>query len=269
MHTPTYPQSVLEKLAGSLTANTTELLPFLPYLLQDLWELGSSPRMVADLIKKYDEHPANASERRHYLDLCCGKGAVSVELAKALGARLTGLDITPEFIDVARQKAADHGVASLCAFRVADANVAVREERGYDGVIFGSVGDILGSREETVTLLRETVREGGFIVIDDAYAEVDDAKIRFQDYITREQWLELFERCRVRVLEEVAGADLSAECAERNRADMKNIQTRAAELSILHPEKKALFDDYVASQADEVQDLESTLSGVVWMLRKL
>ena len=29
-----------EKLARSLSAETTELLPFLPYLLQDLWALG-------------------------------------------------------------------------------------------------------------------------------------------------------------------------------------------------------------------------------------
>jgi len=31
---------VKEKLAKSLTAETTELIPYLPYLLQDLWELG-------------------------------------------------------------------------------------------------------------------------------------------------------------------------------------------------------------------------------------
>lgn len=33
------------KLAASLTAETTDLLPFLPYLLQDFWELGSALRL--------------------------------------------------------------------------------------------------------------------------------------------------------------------------------------------------------------------------------
>lgn len=33
-------QSTEEKLAASLTAETTELLPYLPYLLQDLWTYG-------------------------------------------------------------------------------------------------------------------------------------------------------------------------------------------------------------------------------------
>jgi len=265
MLTSSYPQNILEKLANSLTAPTTELLPFLPYLLQDLWELGTPPRIVVDLIKKYDEHPAG----RRYLDLACGKGAVSVELAKALGTRVTGIDITPEFIDVARCKAEAHGVAHLCAFTVADANAAVCEERGYDGVIFGAVGDILGSPEETVTLLRETIREGGIIIMDDAYVDDTDAKSRLQNYVTREQWFDVFERCRVRVLEEVAGAELTAESAARNWVDMERIKDRAAQLSALHPEKKMLFEEYVASQMDEVQDLESTLTGVVWMLRKL
>lgn len=41
--------NVEEKLAKSLTAESTELIPYLPYLLQDLWELGSSPK---DIIEK-------------------------------------------------------------------------------------------------------------------------------------------------------------------------------------------------------------------------
>jgi hypothetical protein len=37
-------KEIERKLALSLTAETTGLLSFLPYLLQDFWELGSSPR---------------------------------------------------------------------------------------------------------------------------------------------------------------------------------------------------------------------------------
>ena len=31
--------TVKEKLAESLTSDTTDILPYLPYLLQDFWEL--------------------------------------------------------------------------------------------------------------------------------------------------------------------------------------------------------------------------------------
>ncbi|MGE5494631.1 MAG: hypothetical protein ACM3S4_04950 [Burkholderiales bacterium] len=39
-----------EKVAKSLTAESTALLPYLPYLLQDLWELGSSPDEIVSAI---------------------------------------------------------------------------------------------------------------------------------------------------------------------------------------------------------------------------
>ncbi|WP_207706943.1 hypothetical protein [Alkalibaculum sporogenes] len=44
--------NVEEKLAKSLTAESTELIPYLPYLLQDLWELGSSPKDIINMIQK-------------------------------------------------------------------------------------------------------------------------------------------------------------------------------------------------------------------------
>ena len=42
--------TVEEKLAKSLTAGSVELIPYLPYLLQDLWELGSSPKDMLEMI---------------------------------------------------------------------------------------------------------------------------------------------------------------------------------------------------------------------------
>ena len=67
-----------EKLARSLSWETIDLLPFLPYLLQDFWELGSDPGVMAELIHRY-VHP---SEKTRILDLACGKGAVSVKVAQ-------------------------------------------------------------------------------------------------------------------------------------------------------------------------------------------
>ena len=62
---------VEEKLAKSLTAESVELIPYLPYLLQDLWELGSSPKDMVHLISKN----IITSEKTKVLDLACGKGA--------------------------------------------------------------------------------------------------------------------------------------------------------------------------------------------------
>jgi len=64
------------ELARSLSAGTTELLPYLPYILQDYWELGSDPEVMVQLVKKY----VNLSNNTRILDLACGKGAVSIKL---------------------------------------------------------------------------------------------------------------------------------------------------------------------------------------------
>jgi 2-polyprenyl-3-methyl-5-hydroxy-6-metoxy-1,4-benzoquinol methylase len=54
---------------------------------------------------------------RHVLDLGCGSGEVSL-IAARLGARVTGLDIVPAMIEIARQQAAVEGVGDRTTFRV-------------------------------------------------------------------------------------------------------------------------------------------------------
>jgi len=66
-----------QKLAQSLTADSADIIPFLPYLLQDLWELGSSGSEMADLLRRH----VSITPGFTALDLGCGKGAVSVALA--------------------------------------------------------------------------------------------------------------------------------------------------------------------------------------------
>ena len=75
-----------EKSAASLTAETVELLPHLPCLLQDLRVLGTPPECVESLVRT--RIPESGSRR--FLDLGCGKGAVAVRLAQAFGAEAVG-----------------------------------------------------------------------------------------------------------------------------------------------------------------------------------
>jgi len=138
--------TVEEKLAKSLTAESVELIPYLPYLLQDLWELGSSPEDILNMITKH----VHVSVETKILDLACGKGAVSVKLARELGCRVKGIDIIPEFIDFATNKAKEFGIEKLCKFKVGDINESVKTEKDYDIVIYGVVGDVLGNWEETI-----------------------------------------------------------------------------------------------------------------------
>ena len=83
----------------------------------------------------------------------CGKGAVSVSLAKMFKCKVTGIDIIPEFIDFFKKKAKEYGVGNLCEFKVGDINESIEIEKNYDIVIFRAVGDVLGSAEETAGMI--------------------------------------------------------------------------------------------------------------------
>lgn len=248
---------VEDRLAKSLTAESVELIPYLPYLLQDLWELGSSPKDIMNMISEH----VQVSENTKILDLACGKGAVSVNLAKVLGCKIKGIDIISEFVDFAQNKAREYCVENLCEFKVGDINQSVDIEKNYDIVIFGAVGDVLGNQEETIFKLKKTVKSGGFMFIDDAYGK-SDSDIR---YPTREKWLMIFNNTGVKLVDEKVIED--DEIGRINNEQQSSIVMRANELIEKHPEKAHLFQSYIRSQQVECDELENEISGVTLLLQ--
>lgn len=255
-----------QKLAGSLTAETTELIPYLPYLLQDIWELGSNPR---DMVRMVKEHIA-LSSRTRALDLGCGKGAVSVSLCRELGIRSKGIDLLPEFIEEAKSKAEEHGVSGLCEFTVQDINESVKHEKGYDIVILGAVGDVLGEPAKTLEKLKGVVHRNGFILIDEGYLDGDQDDVRYQnyEYLTLEQWKELFRKLDLQLVAGITDED-DESMNEINDYNNKMIRIRADELIAGYPENKAIFEGYVRSQQMECDDLDDVVVGVTWLLKRL
>jgi len=252
-----------EKLACSLTAETTELIPFLPYLLQDLWELGTTPRDMIRLIKKH----ITMSENTKILELACGKGAAAVNIAKEFGVKVYGFDLLPDFIEYAKQKAKEYCVDELCHFAVGDADEIINAENGYDLVIFGAAGNILGSPEETLQKLCKTIKRDGYIIMDATYLPrgVNTEELKWEyEYIRREDWLRLFDNNGLELAEELLDTeeyDYESETAK--------IVSRANELIALHPEKREMFEGYIRSQQSEVNDIENALVVGVWLLQKV
>lgn len=250
--------TVEEKLAKSLSAEgSVELISYLPYLLQDLWELGSSPKDMLEIVQKH----VTVSRNTRVLDLACGKGAVSIHLAKELGCMVKGIDIIPDFVEYARQKSKEYNVEKLCEFEVGDITQAVKQERNYDIVILGAVGDVLGDPLKTILLLKDTVKEGGLILMDDGYAK-DSAN---KTYFTRDQWLSVFEETGVQLLDEKLIDD--DELDSLNQEQQRCIIKRAEELKRELPEKAHLFEGYIQSQQAECDELENEIDGVTILLQ--
>lgn len=256
--------SVEEKLAGSLTAETTELIPYLPYLLQDIWELGSDPKAMADGIKEN----IRFTENTRVLDLGCGKGAVSILLCKELGIHAKGIDIIPDFIEAATRKSEEDGVSHLCEFKQQDINESIKTESGYDIVILGAVGDVLGTPAETLRKLSSVIRTDGHILIDDAYLSGNQEDVKYQnyEYLPVTQWHQLFRELDLELIAQYDnGADTNREI---NNYNNRMIRQRANELIAKYPDQRDLFLGYVQSQEAECEDLQDHIVGVIWLLKR-
>lgn len=296
MYQKTYKDEVAEKLAKSLTAQTPELIPYLPELLVDIWDLGSSPEDMRALIEAYLPSP----HKLQMIDMGCAKGAAPVYLARTLGCHVKGIDIIPEFIDAAEKHAQANEVAELCEFVVGDINEAVLTERNYDVAILDAIMDVLGTPAETIRMIRHVIKESGYLLINDAYkindenntdgvetlkmAEVTGSKcgsakkssdeipefppeVLEAPYLTYEEWLALF---RAEGLEVVATIVTEGKALFAfNEAQKELIRGRAEELIQKHPEKKALFEAFIMAQEGNQVAPDVPLQGITWLVRKI
>jgi SAM-dependent methyltransferase len=255
-------QDIWISVVESLDGKDPRVLPYLPYLLQDLWELGSSPEVIAELVKK---HTRGQAELLRVLDLGCGKGAVAVRLAMELECTVDGVDALADFVANARARAERYGVGSRCRFETDDLRVAVDYMSDYDAVVLGSVGPVLGDLEETIGRLQVCLKPGGLMVIDDAYRR-EGSPSAPGPVPGRSEALAQIARSGALLLEEVPGDPGSLE--KVNRRNTRQIRRRADELANLVPGKEALFAAYVRAQEEACACLENDVFCVTWVLKK-
>ncbi len=92
------------------------------------------------------------------LDLACGRGELLSRWAERYGIIGTGVDISPTFIEAARQRAAELGVGSQVEFIQADAVQYAPDLHSYDVVSCLGAMEIGGSTSATITLMRRALK---------------------------------------------------------------------------------------------------------------
>jgi 2-polyprenyl-3-methyl-5-hydroxy-6-metoxy-1,4-benzoquinol methylase len=83
---------------------------------------------------------------KHVLDIGCGPGHYSVELARRGAAGVLGIDIAPAMVDLASHQAAQAGVTEVCRFELADF-LDYPFERGFDYIVAMGFMDYLRDPE--------------------------------------------------------------------------------------------------------------------------
>lgn len=182
-------KTIEESILTSMDCTDSEILTYLPYILQDFWEIGSDPKVMIKLIKK---HFANINNLT-VLDLGCGKGAVSINIAKQINCECYGIDAIPEFISFSESKAEEHGVSNLCKFEVGDIREKIKELGKYDVIILGAIGQVFGDYFETLTILNNNLKDGGIIIIDDGYID-DDSNFKHNNFHNKSELKNKFQK---------------------------------------------------------------------------
>jgi cyclopropane fatty-acyl-phospholipid synthase-like methyltransferase len=247
-----------ESIATAMDLNKdVAIVPHLPYILQDFWEMGTPSEAIINLIIK---HYKNYS-KCNVLDLGCGKGAVSVRLAAALKCNCHGIDGIPEFIEVSKAKAEEHDVAKLCQFEVGDIREKIEELDKFDVIVLGAIGQVFDNYYKTLITLSKHLKTNGIIIIADAYTE-DSNTFQHPEILSRQDILKQVSLAKMELIDEVESKQ------SNSSEEFENLEKRCKELMRKHTKKASIFENYIQSQAEEYDILENKVIGSIMVFKR-
>jgi demethylmenaquinone methyltransferase/2-methoxy-6-polyprenyl-1,4-benzoquinol methylase len=120
-----------------------------------LLSFGQDPRWRSFLVSRLEARPADS-----VLDVACGTGAVAVEVERQHGCRVTGVDQSPEMLEIARRRLGDR-----VELVVARAEALPFEDATYDGLTFTYLLRYVDDPAATMRELARVVRPGARVAM--------------------------------------------------------------------------------------------------------
>ena len=254
--------TIEESIISAMDMTNTDVIKYLPYILQDFWELGSSSEEVIKIIKRHKPKLSNSD----VLDLGSGKGATSIKIATEFGYSCFGIDAIEDFVKFSNNKAKEHSVDNLCIFETNDIRTRIKTLGKYDIILSMAIGRVFGDHYEALTTFCSHLKEGGLIIIDDAYVE-DDCVEDYPNILRKSELLEQINRAGMDLIEIITASEMSGidDGFERQFAD---IQKRCLELVEKYPEDKELLFEYIEEQKEEYNILSNEIVGAIFVIKK-
>jgi len=130
-------------------------------------DLGQASWLTADEARRWFERLALAGSRTA-LEVACGSGGVTCEMARRTGAACAGVDVNPLGIEAAKARAAREGLSALVTFQVADAGARLPFPDGSFDAVF--CNDSINHLPDRPAVLRDwyrLLRPGGRVLYTD------------------------------------------------------------------------------------------------------
>jgi cyclopropane fatty-acyl-phospholipid synthase-like methyltransferase len=254
-------KTVEESVVMAMDGTDPAIYPYLPYILQDTWEIGASPEIIVHLLQSH----CREKGAFRLLDLGCGKGIVSVRAAAELGCSCLGIDAVEAFVAEAKSKAAESGVDALCRFEVGDVRNRIKDLSGFDAIVLGAIGPVFGDYRETLIALSPCLKPDGIFVIDEGYFE-DDSEHRHPIIRKKGEIMREIAAAGMELVDEIVISEEDIEDADSRIFD--NLKARCLELAEANPDKKGLFLDYIRRQVEENVVLETAAVCTTMVIRR-
>lgn len=133
------------------------------------YDFGIRLLTLGGLDKAYDRLANYVERGQNVLDLGCGTGALTLHVAQR-GAKVTGIDINAEMLDIARRRVRSTGMAARVDLReMGVAELGAEEAQRYNAVMSSLCFSELSEDELTYTLreVARILRPGGLLLIAD------------------------------------------------------------------------------------------------------
>ena len=249
-----------QEFLNSLDLIDQEVEAYIPVILEDLWELGSMPEYIIQLIKE-NVNPLNIHK---ITDFGCGKGAVLIKLALEFAFDGVGVDIVPEFIASAQKYAVENHVSNRIKFKIGDLKDIISNTQDNDLVIYGYDSGILGSVKASLLQLKKCISEQGWIILEVAYTP--DAKDQLEGLPSERELYRQIEESGLQMMGKILWDQ--REIRKVNHRNNHLIQSKIKELTAVHPDKAQLFQRYMDNQLEECRQIENDMICSTWLFRK-
>lgn len=152
-------------------------IDFLIELYKDLPKMGAgSPETIRNVVSML-ELPTNPT----ILDVGCGTGMTSIELAKISRGKVVALDLIQDYLDVLRERAEKQGVSDRIQIVQKDMRSMDFEKDSFD-VIWSENSVFLVGFEKALRDWRRFLKKQGYLVISVLAKLKDDPPIDAKDY---------------------------------------------------------------------------------------